>query len=88
MAQVVPDRKLRATARVQLWASISEQLNVLFEHNVIELLNRSLLNVVQAEGGEVDVKNRHKHPSILILEKSLRLQLLIMPGRHLPGTLP
>ncbi len=39
------------------WASISEHLNVLFEHDVIERLNRSLLNVVQAEDGEVDVKN-------------------------------
>jgi phosphatidylinositol 4-kinase len=40
-----------------VWASISEHLNVLFEHDVIERLNRSLLNVVQAEDGEVDVKN-------------------------------
>ena len=39
------------------WASISEHLNVLFEHDVIERLNRSLLNVVQAEDGEVDIKN-------------------------------
>jgi phosphatidylinositol 4-kinase len=39
------------------WASISEHLNVLFEHDVIERLNRSLLDVVQAEDGEVDVKN-------------------------------
>ena len=36
------------------WASISEHLNVLFGHDVIERLNRSLLDV---EDGEVDVKN-------------------------------
>ena len=39
------------------WASISEHLNVLFEYDVIERLNRSLLNVVQAEDGEDDIKN-------------------------------
>jgi len=39
------------------WASISEHLNILFEHDVIERLNRSLLNAVQAEDSEVDTKN-------------------------------
>jgi len=39
------------------WASISEHLNVLFEPGVIERLNRSLFNVIQAEDGDIDVKN-------------------------------
>lgn len=39
------------------WASISEHLNVLFEPGVIERLNRSLFNVIQAEDGDLDVKN-------------------------------
>jgi len=39
------------------WTSISEHLNVLFEPGVIERLNRSLFNVIQAEDGDLDVKN-------------------------------
>jgi phosphatidylinositol 4-kinase len=39
------------------WASVSEHLNVLFEPDVIERLNRSLFNVVQAEDGDLDIKD-------------------------------
>jgi phosphatidylinositol 4-kinase A len=40
-----------------IWASISGHLNVLFSPDVIEGLNRSLLNVIQIEDGGPDVKN-------------------------------
>ncbi|KAI9508312.1 hypothetical protein F5148DRAFT_1275830 [Russula earlei] len=39
------------------WASISDHLDVLFEPDVIERLNRSLFNVIQADDGDLDVKN-------------------------------
>ncbi|KAI0273304.1 atypical/PIKK/PI4K protein kinase [Gloeopeniophorella convolvens] len=39
------------------WAAISEHLNILFAPDVIERLNRSLVDAIQAEDGDLDVKN-------------------------------
>ena len=55
MDYIVPSSALSSLGLIM--AEISEHLNVLFEYDVIERLNRSLLNVVQAEDGEDDIKN-------------------------------
>ena len=49
MDYIVPSSALSSLGLIM--AEISEHFNVLFEYDEIERLNRSLLNVVQAEDG-------------------------------------